>query len=53
MSERYRTTIKSPIGDLWMVIADGALELMDFDDDDNGRLQAFMARHYPDGLPPL
>jgi methylated-DNA-[protein]-cysteine S-methyltransferase len=50
--ERFRTAISSPIGDVWMVIADGALELLDFADDDSTRLDAFMARHYPDGLPP-
>lgn len=49
--ERYRTSITSPIGVVWMVIADGALEILDFADDDSTRLDAFMARHYPDGLP--
>lgn len=50
--ERYRTSITSPIGVVWMVIANGALEILDFADDDSTRLDAFMARHYPDGLPP-
>ncbi|MGY8996283.1 MAG: methylated-DNA--[protein]-cysteine S-methyltransferase [Alphaproteobacteria bacterium] len=50
--KRFRTSITSPIGDVWMVIADGALELLDFADDDSTRLDAFMARHYPEGLPP-
>ncbi len=49
---RYTCRIDSPIGTVEMVIADGALELLDFRDDDNHRLDAFVARRYPDGLPP-
>lgn len=50
--ERFRASLSSPIGLVWMVIADGALELLDFADDDSTRLDAFMTRRYPDGLPP-
>ena len=35
-----------------MVIADGALEFLEFEDD-RERHQWFTARHYPEGLPPV
>ncbi|MBC6440241.1 MAG: methylated-DNA--[protein]-cysteine S-methyltransferase [Rhodospirillales bacterium] len=41
----------SPIGEMAMVITDGALELLDFPDE-NGRFDAFLARRYPNGAPP-
>ncbi len=53
MTDRLRTSISSPIGKVWMVIADGALELLDFEDDEGQRLAAFMHEHYRDGLPAL
>ena len=49
---RYSCRIDSPIGTVEMVIAGGALELLDFRDDDSDRLDRFVARRYPDGLPP-
>jgi len=49
---RYFSRIESPIGTVEMVIADGALELLDFRDEDSDRLDRFIARRYPDGLPP-
>ena len=51
MTERLRTSIASPIGRVWMIIADGALELLDFEDQDSDRLGALLKRHYRDGLP--
>ena len=49
MTERYLTAISSPIGTVEMVIAGDALEILDFCDA-NGRLEALIARRYPEGL---
>jgi len=51
-TERYLCRMTSPIGPVEMVIADGALELLDFRDEGSDRLDAFLARRYPGGLPP-
>lgn len=51
-TDRYLCRMASPIGPVDMVIADGALELLEFRDEEIGRIDAFVARRYPDGLPP-
>lgn len=51
--DRFLCRIASPIGTVEMVIAEGALELLDFrDEEDGARIDAFLARRYPGGLPP-
>lgn len=50
-ADRYLCRTQSPIGTVEMVIADGALELLDFRDEESDRLDRFIARRYPDGLP--
>jgi hypothetical protein len=47
--KRFRTSITSLIGDVWMVIVDGASELLDFADDDSTHLGASMGRHHSKG----
>ena len=49
---RYLCRIDSPIGTVEMVIAGGAMELLDFRDEESDRIDRFIARRYPDGLPP-
>ena len=47
--KRFRTSITSSISDVWMVIVDGASELLDFADDDSTHLGASMARYHSKG----
>ncbi len=49
MTERYLTGISSPIGNVEMVIVGDSLEVLDFCDS-NGRIDALITRHYPEGL---
>ena len=49
MTERYLTAISSPIGTVEMVIVGDSLEVLDFCDAD-GRVDALIARRYPEGL---
>jgi methylated-DNA-[protein]-cysteine S-methyltransferase len=51
-NDLYLCRIDSPIGQVEMVIADGALEMLDFRDEEGDRFERFAARRYPDGLPP-
>tara|TARA_B100000686_G_scaffold302724_1_gene339001 strand:- start:314 stop:751 length:438 start_codon:yes stop_codon:yes gene_type:complete len=52
MTVRFTTRLDYLIGTMVMVIADGALEFLEFEDD-RQRHQWFTARHYPEGLPPV